>query len=273
MAINLARVQDYGSHRAEFANGVNTPDFKKIGKDETLPPTPWLKAECFRYGVNLFTGTRSRGFGMGFSSSFGPIWSLSATLIGENVLPDFVHDPYLSSGNDWNVSAAFTSEYPPTYPKGREERLYNTERRWRDVNHVTFGKHCDVNPTEGRSFPFAPGFGNTSCLLPKPDWETLDTKALAGAQSKSFDFLTSLAELKKTIFQYNGMSKRLAEILKRNKIPQNLAGEWLRHRYGTRILYYELRELHEVLSKQSWAKIYQDPVRAGQTIEFARAIR
>jgi hypothetical protein len=73
--------------------------------------------------------------------------------------------------------------------------------------------------------------------------------AAAKLQSRGFDALTFLAELKQTIRMFEGLVKRLITAVYRGKIVDS----WLEWRYGWRTLFFDMKDfsetLHEVFTK------------------------
>jgi hypothetical protein len=68
--------------------------------------------------------------------------------------------------------------------------------------------------------------------------------------SKGWDALTFIAEIGQLRRMFSGVVKKL-DSLSRGKSPGELYNLWLEGRYGWRVLLYDIRDLHEVLSQSN----------------------
>lgn len=129
------------------------------------------------------------------------------------------------------------------------------------------------------SYDFPPWVGS----LPNwPDKATLVTESLANARSRGFDVLTFLVEFNKTVDLIARFRQRVlrranriaATIGGNNSNPlQAFADNWLEHRYGWRILGYDIEGINEAI--EALKQLHSPYVRgyAEESSEAARVIQ
>lgn len=101
--------------------------------------------------------------------------------------------------------------------------------------------------------------------------QRLVDSAAAGIYSQSWDTLTFLAELHKTITMFKRMLKNMRKYVLEDD-PQGLYRAWLEGRYGWRILMYDLMDIQKVISDLDSQRT-RFKQRTGESFSFSEQVQ